>query len=99
MLHSAATIFVELGSKQRDVDGRDHMDLGSEPRALAVAAGMISVFVARRTPDGTPGRRTVPEIRHGRLRDGHPRPAPGEVLRLGFEGRTRSQPTRRGGKD
>ena len=41
MLHSAASIFVELGSKERHVDGRDHMDLGSEPRALAVAAGMM----------------------------------------------------------
>ena len=42
MLHNAATIFVELGSKERHVDGRDHMDLGSEPRALAVAAGIRS---------------------------------------------------------
>ena len=33
------------------------MDLGAEPRALAVAAGMVRVFVARRRLDGTPGRR------------------------------------------
>jgi NHLM bacteriocin system ABC transporter ATP-binding protein len=57
MLHNATSIFIESGSKERHVDGRDHMDLGSEPRALAVAAGMVSVFVARRRPDGTPGRR------------------------------------------
>ena len=57
MLHSAPNIFVDLGSTERQVNGRDHLDLGAEPRALAVAAGMMSVFVARRRLDGTPGRR------------------------------------------
>ncbi len=57
MLYGAAAIFVDAGSAERRVDGRDHMDLGSEPHAIAVAAGMVSIFVARRRSDGTPGRR------------------------------------------
>lgn len=57
MQHGAAAIFLRAGGVQRRIDGRNHIDLSVEPRPLAVASGMISIFVAHRRPDGTPGRR------------------------------------------
>lgn len=52
-----ASTFAAAGSGARRVDGRDHFDLSRVPAPFAVASGMVSVFVALRRPDGTPGRR------------------------------------------
>lgn len=56
-LPAPASTFAAAGASVRRVDGRDHLDLSRAPAALAVASGMVSVFVARRRADGSPGRR------------------------------------------
>jgi NHLM bacteriocin system ABC transporter ATP-binding protein len=52
-----AAAFSRAGASTRTVDGRDHLDLGREHRAHAVASGMVNVFAAQRGDDGRPGRR------------------------------------------
>lgn len=56
-LHGLAAVLADAGGVPRRADGRDHIDLGTERRAHAVADGMVSVFAAARRADGTPGRR------------------------------------------
>jgi NHLM bacteriocin system ABC transporter ATP-binding protein len=57
MLHDPVAIFARAGAHRRAIDGRDHLDLGAERGAHAVASGMLSVFVAVRRADGSAGRR------------------------------------------
>ena len=57
MLFDAVAIFTGAGAAVRAIDGRDHLDLGAERGAHAVASGTMNVFVAVRRAGGVPGRR------------------------------------------
>ena len=57
MVFDAVAIFTGAGAAVRAIDGRDHLDLGIERGAHAVASGTVSVFVAIRRPGGGVGRR------------------------------------------
>jgi ATP-binding cassette subfamily C protein len=56
-LPGLARDFVEQGGRQRAVDGRDHLDLGTAAAGWAVAQGMVNVFAAPVRADGSAGRR------------------------------------------
>ena len=57
MVFDAVAIFTGAGAAVRAIDGRDHLDLGTERGAHAVASGTVNVFVAIRRTGGVPGRR------------------------------------------